>query len=546
MAQCSCFLLLITLIHLISLISARDFLDAGSYLSIVDSSHVLHSPSGTFSCGFYSISPNASTFSIWFSKSSSRTIVWSMNALRPVENRSSTMVKLSKDGRMELLENDQTVWTNNVNDPAATHVRAQLLDTGNLIVKGKGDTIPLWQSFDSPTDTLLPTQKFSATTKLVSSNRKLQAGNGNYSFRFDDQYLLSLFYQQKDMSIIYWPDPTSDIWKKNRKQFNRTITGSLDSSGHFLASDRTTFTAADFGPRITRRLTLDRDGNLRLYSLRKEDGNWSVTWMSFYQLCNVQGLCGRNGICVYTPVPACACAPGFEFVDPSEWSKGCKSKVKISRDPQKVKFARLPHTDFYGNDMSAHTFVSLDECQKICLEDYKCVGFAYWEGAGGCYPKDVLYAGKTLRHSGGDGTGTMFIKINKGVQENDSLIPQSQPFGPKYGIDLFLAEVLFIVLGWFILRRERRELRGLWPAEAGYEIINNHFRRRMIHMLKVNLQLADTEEDWINDFIDPKLKGQFNKLQAKTMMKLAISCLEEDRAERPTMEDVAQMLISSD
>jgi hypothetical protein len=33
--------------------------------------------------------------------------------------------------------------------------RAQLLDTGNLVIKGKGD-IFLWQSFDSPTDTLLP------------------------------------------------------------------------------------------------------------------------------------------------------------------------------------------------------------------------------------------------------------------------------------------------------------------------------------------------------------------------------------------------------
>jgi hypothetical protein len=42
---------------------------------------------------------------------------------------------------------------------------------------------------------------------------------------------------------------------------------------------------------------------------------------------------------------------------------------------------------------------------------------------------------------------------------------------------VLLAEVLFIILGWFVLRRERRDLRGVLPAEAGYEMITNHFRK---------------------------------------------------------------------
>jgi len=32
-------------------------------------------------------------------------------------------------------------------------------------------------------------------------------------------------------------------------------------------------------------------------------------------------------------------------------------------------------------------------------------------------------------------------------------------------------------------------------------------------------------------------------LQARTMMRLAVSCMEEDRDRRPTMENVAQMLV---
>ncbi|KAG0514869.1 hypothetical protein BDA96_10G230500 [Sorghum bicolor] len=479
MGAVSTLVFLLTLIHLILQISALNVLSSGSSLSVERSSDVLLSPDGTFMCGFYNISPNASTFSIWFANASERTIVWSANPLRPVYTWGSK-VKLKFDGSMVLRDyGGQIVWSNNVSSSNAE--QAQLLDTGNLIVKGKGDTI-LWQSFTSPTDTFL---------------------------HFDDQVLISLFYDQKDLSFVYWPDPTGTIWQKLRIPFMINTSGVLDSLGQFHGSDNTSFMAADWGSHAIRRLTLDYDGNLRLYSLNKADGTWSVTWMAFPQLCTVRGLCGENGICVYTPVPACACAPGFEVIDPSERSKGCRPKTNISCDAQKVKFAKLPHTGFNGNDIAAHRFVSLDFCMNKCLHDCNCKGFAYWEGIGDCYPKFALVGGVTLHHSGT--TGTMYIKVSKGVEVLEASIPQSQPFGPKYGPDcsttdkyfvadfldmlkrqqseskflyfygflsaIFLAEMMFVVLGWFILRRERMVLGGVWPAEPGYEMVTNHFRR---------------------------------------------------------------------
>ena len=199
MDACSACILL-SLIHLLSSVSARDFLSAGSSLSVEHSSDVLHSADGTFACGFYNISPNASTFAIWFSRSSERTIVWRANRVRPVYTWGSK-VKLDADGSMVLKDyNGQIVWSNNVSTSDAGHVQAQLLDNGNLIVKGKGGAI-LWQSFDSPTDTLLPTQSITAPTKLVSTNRLLVPGH--YSFHFDDRHLLSFFDDEEDNSFIY-------------------------------------------------------------------------------------------------------------------------------------------------------------------------------------------------------------------------------------------------------------------------------------------------------------------------------------------------------
>jgi hypothetical protein len=356
--------LLLLLIHPLLCISAHDFLSPGASLSEDD---VLYSPNGDFACGLYKISPNSCTFSIWFTNSADKTVVWSANPLHPVYTQGSKM-ELKSDGSMVLTDNSgQIVWTNNVSSSNGEQVQAQLLNTGNLIVKGKGDTI-LWQSFDSPTDTLLPTQNITVRIKLTSTNRLLVPGR--YSFHFNDQFQLSLFYEENDIPFIYWPNPTRTISGRERMLYNIIPTGTLNSSGHFLESENLTFMAADWGLGIMRRLTLDYDGNLRLYSLNNSSGTWSVTWMAFPQLCNVRGVCGINGICVYTPVPACACPPGYDFIDPSDQSKGCSPRVNITCDvQQKVMFVSLPNTQFLDSDLSPLRYVSLGACENICLKD---------------------------------------------------------------------------------------------------------------------------------------------------------------------------------
>ncbi|KAL5200738.1 hypothetical protein ABZP36_021941 [Zizania latifolia] len=494
-------LLLLTLIHPLLCISAHDFLLPGSSLSVDGE---LHSPGGTFTCGFQQISPNASTFSIWFSKSTQKTVVWSANPLHPVYSWGSK-VEFNSDGGMILKDySGQTVWTNDVSSSDAQ--RAQLLDSGNLVVKGKGG-ITLWQSFDSPTDTLLPTQSFTAAIKLVSTNRLLVPGH--FSFHFDDQYLLTLFDDEKDISFIYWPEPRANIWQKHRIPSNSTRNGILDSWGHFHGSDNLTFTAADWGPNISRRLTLDYDGNLRLYSLDMT-GNWSVTWMVFPQLCKVRGLCGRNGICVYTPAPACVCAPGYDVIDPSDRSKGCSPRVNISCHGQ-VEFISLRHTDFLGYDLSVHHSVSVNSCMEICSSDCNCVGFAYWEGLGDCYPKNVLLGGVAISNL--FSTGTMYTYRE--------LVLATRKFKDELG-------------------------RGASELQKNEDDDVKMALGRVIRVLAEQLKSDDSDQSWIADFIDTRLHGQFNNTQARMTMELAVSCLEEDRGRRPTMEYVVQMLVSVD
>jgi hypothetical protein len=472
---------------------------------------ILRSQDGTFSCGLHSIYTGAFTFSIWYSDSLNKTVVWSANRGRPVSSRRSA-VTLRKDGVMVLTDYDAVVvWQTEDSLPNVQY--AQLLDTGNLALKNTSGAI-LWQSFDSPTDTFLPAQRITATAKIVSSTQLHVPGH--YTFRFSDQSILSLMYDDTTVSDLYWPDPDYQYYENNRNLYNSTRMGSLDDSGEIFASDfarHRPLAASDKGYGIKRRLTLDFDGNLRLYSLSNgSDSNreWTVSWLAVPQPCMIHGLCGPYGICHYSPAPTCSCPPGYAMRNPGNWTRGCKPIVDtIGCREGEHKFLRLPNTDFWGSDQQRINRVSWQDCRKVCLSDCTCKGFQYQEGNGTCYPKNFLFNGRTFPTPT---VRTMYIKLPASFNVTNTLIPQSNVLSkerhhlqcdhvskktiepmpdvvredsrvePKwfyfYGFiaAFFVIEVFFFTFAWFfVLRREFRSSQQL-AAEEGYRVMTGHFR----------------------------------------------------------------------
>ena len=59
-------------------------------------------------------------------------------------------------------------------------------------------------------------------------------------------------------------------------------------------------------------------------------------------------------------------------------------------------------------------------------------------------------------------------------------------------------------------------------------------------------KLEGKEQSWIDEFVDSKLERSFNYVQPRTLIKLAVSCLEEDRSKRPTMEYIVKTLLEAD
>ncbi|KAL6619963.1 hypothetical protein ACP70R_035102 [Stipagrostis hirtigluma subsp. patula] len=498
---------------LLSRAAPRDILPLSSSITVeAYETDILQSSDGTFSCGFYNLHnyTNAFTFSIWYSKAAEKIIVWSANRFRPVHARRSA-ITLQKDGNMVLTDYDGTVvWQTDGNFTKIQH--AQLLDTGNLVIKdSSGSTV--WQSFDSPTDTFLPTQHITDTTKLVSTTQSHALGN--YIFRFSDLSALSLIYHVPQVSDIYWPDPDQTLYQDGRNQYNSTRLGSLDDSGALASSDFANgqpLVASDAGPNIKRRLTLDPDGNLRLYSLNDSDGSWSVSMLAMSQPCNIHGLCGPNGICHYSPKPTCSCPPGYVMSNPGNWTEGCIATINITcdhHDHKSMKFVKLPNTDFWGSDQQHLLSVSFQTCRNICISDCTCKGFQYQEGTGSCYPKAYLFSGRTYPTTD---VRTIYLKLPKRVSVSSVLIPRSSVFDSVphhldcdqmsksirepfpnvhktgegeskwfyfYGFiaAFFVVEVSFISFAWFFILRRELMPSELWAAEEGYKVMTSNFRR---------------------------------------------------------------------
>ncbi|KAK3040492.1 hypothetical protein RJ639_028777 [Escallonia herrerae] len=492
------FLLLISFFLINSATSQiQNDLERGSSLSVEDDSDLITSPDGSFTCGFHNAGGNAYWFSIWFTSSTDRTVVWTANRDRPVNGKGSKL-SLRRNGIMVLTDFDGTVvWESNTTSTEAH--RAELLNTGNLVLKDIHGMI-LWQSFAYPTDTLLPNQVFTKSSKLIAAIRNGSYATGYYSFYFDNDNVMRLFYDGPEISSIYWPNLAFSIYQNSRTNYNSSRIAVLDDTGRFLSSDQFQFSASDVGFGLKRRLTMDYDGNLRLYSLNSSSGSWSVSWAALPQPCNVHGLCGRNGICAYTPEPKCSCSPGYEASDPSDWNQGCKPIFNRTCSDSQVKFVEVLHTDYYGFDLNySNGAISMEACRDLCLGDCRCEAFSYrLTGEGLCYTKSALFNGvQTLSFP-----GSIFLKLPTTVEASetrvllgsnalcessaaevllgsptmyDTVIKRVRwVYLYSFALAIGVIEAFVIVSGWWFLFRKH----GVpSTVEDGYRMISSQFRR---------------------------------------------------------------------
>ncbi|GAA0167665.1 hypothetical protein LIER_22545 [Lithospermum erythrorhizon] len=303
---------------------------------------ILLSEKSTFAAGFLltSSTPKLYKFSVWYYNISTITEIWSANNQSPVDETASLEIK---NGELTLLNNSSStnLWPTKPVASTNTTQQLKLQENGNLVY---GDS---WQSFSFPTNTFLPGQNFSGANLTSNSGKFMFFGKKLGLAGLNDSYY------ESDHAFL-----------------------SLDVNGKVSREDGAPFITSDYGDQKLRRLTLDEDGDLKIYSYDQKGGKWGVVWTAVVELCKIHGQCGQSSICMYDARNAstsCLCPPGFKRIPGNE--DKCEIKVEMS-NLKSTKFLPLDYVSFSSNqtDLKAANFTV---CQSFCLNDDKCLGFMF-------------------------------------------------------------------------------------------------------------------------------------------------------------------------
>ncbi|XP_060669512.1 G-type lectin S-receptor-like serine/threonine-protein kinase At1g11410 [Ziziphus jujuba] len=324
---------------------------------------VLVSSEENFALGFFNRSNNYRYVGIWHRNIPGQTVVWSTNAPSSACSPVSDCV-------------------------------AQLLDSGNLVLLHNISKQVIWQLFDHPTNTMLPSMKFGidrrtgANRFLTSWKSEDDPRTGNYSFRMDPSvcFCTKLRFHGGGNGI-------SDVW------------GVFNSS-------------------ILSRIVVNESGMVQLFIWYEGDERrWNEMWSAPTDRCDPYGDCSSFGLCdTSSPVQfECSFLPGYEPRSPTEWymrdaNHGCVRKPGslICREGEGfVKVANVKVPDTSRVDV-INSGLILKACEKECWRNCNCTAYAsadVSEGGSGC----ILWHGNLTdtRKFIADGGQDLYIRVDE-------------------------------------------------------------------------------------------------------------------------------------
>ncbi|XP_073039708.1 G-type lectin S-receptor-like serine/threonine-protein kinase At4g27290 [Primulina eburnea] len=378
------FILLLILISLNFSISSGSTDIINSIRSVRDGETIVSS-GGMFELGFFSPGNSRNRcVGIWYYGIQVKTIVWVANRESPLTNQEGVL-KVTKPGVL-VLANDTggTVWSSNRSKSAQTPV-AQLLDSGNLVVKDADadDTEEnyLWQSFDYPTDTYLPGMKFGRNfvtgieVYLAAWKANDDPAPGEFTHHLELTGYPQIVLRRNTLEITRF-GPWNGIYFSGFPDVRGNPVYSLnfvmDKNGVYYQEKLIDML-------VVRRLTLNSSGVLQRLTWVNRTQTWEVYMNRPADNCDSYSLCGAYGICYIQKFPACSCLERFVPKDSegwikTDWSNGCIRKTNLScQGDGFIKYSRVKLPDARNTWFNEN--MTLKECEVECLKNCSCMAY---------------------------------------------------------------------------------------------------------------------------------------------------------------------------
>ncbi|XP_011013015.1 PREDICTED: G-type lectin S-receptor-like serine/threonine-protein kinase At4g27290 isoform X2 [Populus euphratica] len=355
------------------------------------------SAGGTYELGFFSPGKSKNRYlGIWYSKISVQTAVWVANRETPLNDSSGVILRLTNQGILVLLNRSGSlIWSSNISTPARNPV-AQLLDSGNLVVKEEGDDNlenSLWQSFEHPGDTFMPDMKQGRNRitgmdwYMTSWKSPDDPSRGNITY-----ILVPYGYPEilvmEDSRVKYRSGP----WNGMRFSGTPHLRPNPVYTFGFVFNDKEIFYRYHLLNRSKLwRVVASQNGDITNFVWVDKTQSWLLYGTANTDNCERYSLCGANGICSISNSPVCDCLNGFvpkiqKDWDAMDWSSGCVRKIPLNcsgDEFRKLSGAKLPETKTSWFNKS----MNLEECKSTCLKNCSCTAYSNLDirdGGSGC------------------------------------------------------------------------------------------------------------------------------------------------------------------
>ncbi|XP_052177931.1 G-type lectin S-receptor-like serine/threonine-protein kinase At4g27290 isoform X2 [Diospyros lotus] len=353
------------------------------------------SSNGTFELGFFSPGNSKKRYvGMWY-KEMSTTVVWVANRETPLADTSGVL-KVIDPGILVLVNGSSSIlWSTNASISAQNPV-AQLLESGNLVVKdvnGSNSEQILWQSFDYPGDTFLAGMKVGknwVTGKewYLSSWRSTDdPAPGDYTYSLDIHGYPQIFLYKGSTKVF-----CSGPWNGVRFSGPRLRTNSIYKYGVVFEEDEIYYRYDLLDSSVVSRFILAPNGIGQRWTWVNKTIGWVLYLTVPTDNCDDYGLCGPYGTCNVDKSPVCGCLSKFVPKNPrdwnmTDWSGGCvrRTELDCSKGDGFVKYNGLKVPDAANSWVDKS--MTLEQCREVCLKNCSCMAYSNLDirnGGSGC------------------------------------------------------------------------------------------------------------------------------------------------------------------
>ncbi|XP_038990542.1 G-type lectin S-receptor-like serine/threonine-protein kinase At4g27290 [Hibiscus syriacus] len=421
----------------------------------------------TFELGFFSPGEsNKYYLGIWY-KRLPDTVVWVGNRENPVID-SHAFLNISSTGNLFIFDGQNTtIWSTNSSRSAKNPI-AQLLDSGNFVVKDE-DTYEdtesyLWESFDFPSDTQLAGMKIGRNFK-TGINRYLTARKGvndlspgDFTFGLGNDSLQFVVREgtKKRLRIGPW----NGIKYSGRPSqiipiFNQvSVYNAEEAYNRFEVTDKS----------IISRLTVNESGLVQRLVLYENTSEWTVMFTLQNDLCDDYAHCGPNGICKINQLPICECLEGFvprleRMWQVLNWTGGCVRRTPLDCQERggflKIKNVKLPDLLQFKLDER----MNLKDCRVECLKNCSCTAYANLNYNGsGClmWFGNLIDIREYIEEQSEQG---IYIRVPASEIRTGDSIWKSRRIVIIVASSMLFGLLALVLMCWYMIRKCRRKIK---------------------------------------------------------------------------------------